>query len=92
MSDARVFDFGLKGEALLGGDVASGELGELWKAGWDGDKLDSEAVDCVLEVMGTVRVCRLALEPAGSFDFREASSAGISSAGGMGRPLAAATS
>jgi hypothetical protein len=73
----------------LSGDAGEGKE----KAGWDGDRFMSEDCECDRDEMGTMRFCKFGVEdrgdPAGVG--LPGSSGGISSAAGIGRPLAAAT-
>lgn len=90
--EANVFERGRKGDDDCGGEDATWAVGE---AGWEEESAveASDAADCDLPDMGTVSPCRFEFEACGdSGDMVFVSSAGISSAAGIGRPLPAATS
>jgi hypothetical protein len=75
--------------------LGSGDVGEAGKAEFDGDRCEelSEAYESDLPAIGTVRLFMLLVEPRGDSTVGGLSSSkGISSAAGMGRPFAAATS
>lgn len=94
MRDARVLDRGRNGEENGPVDGLTGEGRE--NTGWDGERAEevSDAAEWLREVMGTVRLLILLAELRGESGERGriVSSGGISSAAGIGRPLAAAIS
>lgn len=87
---ANAFARGLKGELVLAGAVEVGE----GRAEPTLEVLLSDAAERVLPPIGTVRLFRFCVEPAGDSDDESGrgmrSSGGASSAAGMGRPRAAA--
>lgn len=96
VKEASVLDRGRNGED---GNVRAGDVGPdeepLEKAGCDGDNVAeaSDAADCEREDIGGMRFCRFWCEgcaESGDRDLFE-SWGGISSAGGIGSPLPAAT-
>ncbi len=95
--DATVLALGRwKGNDECEDEVGAGETGDwLERAAWEGGKgvEASEAAEGDLEDIGTVKFCRLKLEPSAELGGKGlvSSSRGISSAAGIGRPLAAAT-
>lgn len=90
VSEARVFDRGLKGEEVTG--EAGAVEDELLNAGCEGERLDaSEPADCDLDVIGTIRFWMFGLIASVSLGLGTSPS-GISSALGIAIPRAAAMS